>query len=284
MRYLFLFLLVIANQAYAADSCEMIDSGHLIDSGPLISGSLISGKNQVAFDCFVDWRAVKNSKIHYQWVDVRPKQDFSTVHINGSINVAPHLIKTKTYLKQQPLLIIDHGASYRRLWRLCKELKQAGFEQVNILKGGINTAIAEGYSANGDSNTAKLLTITPKMAMEEFYLGGTLFIVSDKKTQQLLSAKKISPQLVKQISNSLSFFSELGRVRYQGDSSANTLKSMVIVDVLADQDYGSVNRSKLLSNVYFLEGGVEALLQFLDSSEWSKIKQLSHPERFSCKL
>ena len=281
MRYLGLLVFFLIHHAHGADSCEMPANNQWLDFDSFIAGS----NQELEFaSCFVDVQALKNSTLNYQWVDIRPEQDFLSVHINGSINVPPHTLKTKTYLKQRPLLIIDHGASYRRLWRLCLELKQDGFSQVSILTGGINSALADGYPAHGVVNNIDLLAVSPKMAMEEFYLQGVLFVVLDEETQVLLSDKKIMSRLVRKKVNMPNFFSEIDRIRYQDDSSADSLRSIVVVDSSVDTNYGAVSNDKLFSNIYFMKGGASSLLKFLESAEWITYKRLTVPERFACKM
>ncbi|MFT7222636.1 MAG: rhodanese-related sulfurtransferase [Cellvibrionaceae bacterium] len=283
MRLIFLLviLFIAAGNIHAADNCEIDNSYKLNDLTSLFTGQ---AEDVQASSCFIDGQTVNNSNINYQWIDVRPEQDFANVHINGSINLPPHIIKTKNYLKQRPLLILDHGASYRRLLRLCSELKQAGFEQVNILKGGINAAVASGQSVHGSRHAAVLTAINPKMAMEEFYLGGIIFVAGDENDQQLLAEKKLPIQLVRQRASEDDFFAQLEKIHGQSDVPSVLQKSIIVVSTTGHQHYGVLDHNKLSSRVYFLEGGVQALLNFLETTAWSNFNRMTIPNRFSCQM
>lgn len=71
-------------------------------------------------------------------VDVRDAQAFQTYHIAGSLNLPDYTLKTKTFLKAKPLVLVNEGYHYRGLEALCQELRTAGFAQVAILDGGLN--------------------------------------------------------------------------------------------------------------------------------------------------
>lgn len=71
-------------------------------------------------------------------VDVRSSDEFQKVKIPGSINVPLFTLKTKEFLKQKSLVLINNGLGYRALELECKKLKNIGFQSVRILYGGLN--------------------------------------------------------------------------------------------------------------------------------------------------
>jgi rhodanese-related sulfurtransferase len=69
-------------------------------------------------------------------VDVRRKQDFERLQIPGSINIRLYAVKTKTYLKSAPLVLINEGFRYAELENECRRLTERGFK-ISILDGGL---------------------------------------------------------------------------------------------------------------------------------------------------
>ena len=69
-------------------------------------------------------------------VDVRRPSDFTALHIPGAMNMALAFVKTKSQLKDRPLVVIDRGLSFQRLAPACRTLRRLGFE-VRILDGGM---------------------------------------------------------------------------------------------------------------------------------------------------
>ena len=82
-------------------------------------------------------------------VDIRGKDQFKTVSIPGAINIPLYAIKTKIYLKSQPLILINEGYHYEPLERECAQLRKAGF-QAWILHGGLTGWKQTGGPLNGD--------------------------------------------------------------------------------------------------------------------------------------
>jgi rhodanese-related sulfurtransferase len=70
-------------------------------------------------------------------IDVRGPQAFEQVRIPGSLNIPLFAVKTKAFLKDKPLVLVDEGFRPRRLADACDQLRQAGFE-ARFLFGGLN--------------------------------------------------------------------------------------------------------------------------------------------------
>lgn len=281
MRYCCWLLLFVITHAHAIESCEMGEDEHL--GGAELFASDLDQVSELS-SCFVDWNTVKQSTLNYQWIDIRPEQVFNTAHVNASINLPSHRIKTKSYLKKRPLLIVDHGASYRRLGRLCIELKSAGFETVNILKGGINAALAGGRAAHGDINDKALMMVSPKIAMEEFYLSGARFVAFDENHQQRLINKQIPVELIQSGLHTGNALGDIQSIHSELPKNSLWGKTIVLVDAPSRYYDQAMTQTQLAGHVYFLEGGVESLLTFLNTSTWAKFKRNSLPERFACKM
>jgi rhodanese-related sulfurtransferase len=69
-------------------------------------------------------------------VDVRGEESFKKIHIPDSINVPLHFIKTKGYLKNIHVILVNRGYEQNRLLHQAELLNKKGFEIV-VLSGGL---------------------------------------------------------------------------------------------------------------------------------------------------
>jgi rhodanese-related sulfurtransferase len=121
-------------------------------------------------------------------VDVRSRQDFERLHIPGSINIPLYAVKTKTYLRSAPVVIVNEGLRYAELENECRRLAERGFK-VSILDGGL-----------------------PAWKRKVGQLVGDLFALEDMKTvspQVFFRAKDYENRLVLDISSQRSEASRL---------------------------------------------------------------------------
>jgi len=82
-------------------------------------------------------------------VDVRRGEDFERLHIPGSINMALYAVKTKSYLKSVPVVLVNEGFRYAALESECRRLAERGY-QVTILDGGLPAWKRQGGQLIGD--------------------------------------------------------------------------------------------------------------------------------------
>jgi len=95
-------------------------------------------------------------------VDVRDAQDFARVHIPGSRNLPPYQLKAQTALKRRPVVILDEGHGSLRLEEQCRALREAGFEQVEILQDGLLGWCRAGGRLDGSpADRQRLSLLTP---------------------------------------------------------------------------------------------------------------------------
>ena len=88
-------------------------------------------------DCYVSAEKVIGNQITI--VDTRPSDAFGACHIKGSLNIPLFAIKTKSFLKHKPVVLISDPTSEHGLEAACISLKEKyGFKQVSILYGGLN--------------------------------------------------------------------------------------------------------------------------------------------------
>ena len=78
-----------------------------------------------------------NRKQSLLLVDVRGKDAFEKYRIPGSIRVPLHALKTKAFLKDRWVVLVNEGYPNPVLERICWDMRSAGFAHVSILNGGL---------------------------------------------------------------------------------------------------------------------------------------------------
>ena len=109
-------------------------------------------------------------------VDVRSKQDFEALHIPGSINIPLHAVKTKTFLKSAPLVLVNDGFRYTELEDECRRLVKRSFDMA-ILDGGLPAWKRKGGRLVGDLFALEAMkTVSPRAFFREKDYENTLII------------------------------------------------------------------------------------------------------------
>jgi rhodanese-related sulfurtransferase len=90
---------------------------------------------------------LKEKSIHL--VDIRSKTDFEQFHIPGSLNISLYAIRTKAYLKNKPIVLVNEGFALVEPAEGCKALNRAGF-RATLLAGGLMSWKARGGCLAGD--------------------------------------------------------------------------------------------------------------------------------------
>jgi rhodanese-related sulfurtransferase len=70
-------------------------------------------------------------------IDMRPSLQFRRIRIPESVNFTASGLRTKAYLKNRHLLLVDHGYRWPETRDACRLLRAAGFRHVRALPGGL---------------------------------------------------------------------------------------------------------------------------------------------------
>jgi len=196
-------------------------------------------------------------------IDVRDWQAFQRYRIPGSLNIPPHTLKTKTFLKSKHLILLNEGHSYHQLEKLVLTLKSAGFRQLSILEGGLNQWLKHKGPLLGDllapSEIQKM--IPAQFWPERNYQHWLVIYISPTHQQQLSpSVLNLSPAgdtkiFIEQLTQAIAKRTQAGISPY------------LLIISAQGKDYPKVQaslRDYKWPNVFYLHGGLQAYQQFLD--------------------
>ena len=210
-------------------------------------------------------RNLKNEPGHTILVDVRRKDLFEKARIPGAINIPLYSIKTKTFLKNKPMLLLDEGYGSSQMQRTCVDLNAAGYH-ARILFGGIKLWWEAGGPVNGDFfYLNSLKTISPDIYYSSRNIGHWLVIDTSKKLSD--AGPKTLPNVHHvPYENEKNVFAKALR------SLSNTRKrdrfSSILVLSQDGKNYekmeGDINTAQL-SNVFYLDGGFDGYHHYLQN-------------------
>ena len=195
-------------------------------------------------------------------LDVRPEQDFNLLHIPGSMNIPLHFIKTKTFLKDSPIVIIEKGVQYARIEQECETLKKAGFK-VSILQGGLNYWVLSGGVVQGDLWAKQSLNMVTSVEyyQEKNYDHWLIIDVGEKATAKDIMPEAVHLKLPKDRNKATSLFA-------QEAGKKNSRSTYVLIVNEQGSKYGNIKniiKQTKLKNVFYLAGGVSAYRQYMNN-------------------
>lgn len=183
------------------------------------------------------------------FVDIRSESDYRKFHIPESLNIPSCQIRTCTFLKSKPVVLVGGLHQTSELEDLSHTLVAAGFDQVEILGNGIYAwTIADNVLKGTDVGSVKL--IEPK-GVQEILTSPNWSVIAMEKSPRLES-RVLLPG-----SQSLPSI-EVG-------TGQQGLKENVLLisddDGLAKLTLQEFNNSEF--NVYYLKGGMKAYIRNL---------------------
>ena len=221
-------------------------------------------------------------------MDIRPPQAFAQVRIPGSLNIPLFAIKTKTFLKGKPLILVDEGYRPRQLADACEQLTRAGFT-ARFLFGGLAAWQTSGGRMQGDAFARNGLN---QLSPQAF------FAVRESADWLVIDASVGTLPAIQE--SGLPVFPIAQRIPFQRNRpeqfaadvehtvthvSPRPKRLLVVIFNQDGSEYGAIERALCptsIAPVFFLEGGWAALTRYADQQHALKQKQ-SQKSTDSCR-
>jgi rhodanese-related sulfurtransferase len=214
-------------------------------------------------------------------VDVRLQTDFEKFHIPGSIHIPLFSIKSKTFLKSGPVVLVNQGCSYGQLEHACRNLNKAGFKAA-YLYGGLNSWKRSGQTLKGDVFAQKRLNrITPAIFYNEKNYAHWIVLDVHASPDQIAASLFPDALSVPFTTDNKRFVAAFDKLA--SGHKANPLTSFIILNQNGTQ-YDAIEKVLRQSwyphqIVFYLNGGIEGCQAFLNQQETRR--QAKHnPEKF----
>jgi rhodanese-related sulfurtransferase len=193
-------------------------------------------------------------------VDIRSKVEFEKVRITGSINVPIYFIKTKTYLKSKPVILVNAGFARRELMAECRSLSKLGFK-VHILDGGLLAWHRKNGRLTGDLTHLQAYTrITPAALHRE--IDKARIVAVDVSPKSAPEAKELFGGTI-HIPYGTQAFTKTMHRKMEKESQAR-----LVVYNQNGEDYLEIRQSlgrKGAHSVFYLEGGLDAYKKYTEN-------------------
>ena len=220
-------------------------------------------------------------------VDVRSEKEFGEFNIPDSINIPLYSVKVKSFLKNKKLVLINNGFNLGNLKEAGEELLNKGFS-VRILYGGLLAWRNAGGKLAGNPQSFKKLDLVGAEDLfseinedENNLLVINLISSSDKEGH--IKIPNIINVPVRENKDILIMFNDFLKKR-----RPSQYKNFLIANTNGDQ---YENIAHVLSkykdkNIFYLEGGIESYLAFLNQRDLlknrGKVSSVKQDECSSC--
>jgi rhodanese-related sulfurtransferase len=87
-------------------------------------------------------------------IDLRQGPDFASFHIAGALNASISDLHSKPYWRGKSVLLVGSGKAERELYMECTRLKQLGYKDVKVLRGGMPSWLAANQPVMGRAPVA----------------------------------------------------------------------------------------------------------------------------------
>lgn len=100
-------------------------------------------------------------------IDLRPSADHQMYHIESALNLNLSELLSKLYWRNKTVVLIGSGKAEREIYSVCARLKQSGYQQVRVLRGGMPLWLTHNQPVTGRAPSAQQLA---RLSADEFWL------------------------------------------------------------------------------------------------------------------
>ncbi len=196
-------------------------------------------------------------------IDVRESKEFKKFSIPGSINIPLFAIKTKAFLKNKPLALVNEGYNSAKLEQECKRLRDFGFE-IWIMTGGLNFWRQKGGPIVGDVFAQKELNkISPRSFFGERNFDDWLVI--DASESRKPETRQLMPggMHISFLPDSTRFASKLKKTADKHKSNAFLFVLIFNEDGRQYEKIEKIVDQTGIKNVFYLKDGLNGYEAFL---------------------
>jgi rhodanese-related sulfurtransferase len=197
-------------------------------------------------------------------VDVRGAPDFERYRIPGAMNIPLSFVKTKPFLKAQPFVLVDANPGSGELESACQQLREAGFKQAAVLRGGLMGWRQAGGTIEGDLLAQRELNrMAPAVFAEEGGYADWLVVSVTSAPQE---------ELNKFLPKAIALAHPADDTRFAADLESavakRTRKGTQLNVLIVDDDGSRIEKLEsllpggLTNPVMFLEGGLAGYRKF----------------------
>jgi rhodanese-related sulfurtransferase len=197
-------------------------------------------------------------------VDVRSPEDFSRLRIPGTINIPLHFVKTKRFLQDAPVVLINEGYHTSPLEQECAALRDSGFTAF-ILDGGICSWAMKGYNLQGDQLALDdLRRVSPRQFSQEKDYANSLIL--DISAAPVDGARELIPAAIHMADLADNHRSML-KLRQAVEQRRGERFFNILVVSAAGENYEEVQKHLALAgiNAFYLEGGLSAYQSYVQN-------------------
>ncbi|MGD9161468.1 MAG: rhodanese-like domain-containing protein [Desulfobacteraceae bacterium] len=205
------------------------------------------------------------------FIDVRDKNEFEEYHIPDSLNIPLYTIKTKRFLRDKNIVLINNGFNLSHLKETGEELITEGYS-VKILHGGILSWKKAGGQVTGDPVSIKnLYLVSAKDLYSEINKGTENLLVMNltysPEKDSLIENPNINNVSVRDNKDILIMFNNLVKKK-----ETTPYLNVLIANYEGTQyeKIAHVLKGYEDKNIFFLKGGMESYQAFLNQQAMLK--------------